>query len=412
MPRVTLFSRATHPTVIAVVALGITQIIAWGTSFYALAVLAKPIMADTGWSNASVYGGFTIAVLASSLISTPAGMAIDRFGARGVMTIGFAGLAASLYALSLANDVWQYFAVWAVMGLAMRLTLYDAAFAAIVQVDAANGRRAIAYLTLFGGLASTAGWPAGHWLNEAVGWRDTFAIFALVNLIACVPLAWFGLPKQHQRASAETADNNERAGATAPLIGSSRLIAMVLFSIVMSANAFVFGVGAIHLVGLLEASAGVAVATAVALASLKGVAQVAGRIWELVFGRYVSPMMLGRLAIGLLPLAFVVLFAFSGAIAALVFVLIFGVSNGLVTVVRGAVPLALFGAQGYGTILGILATPILLVNAISPLAFAKLVDAFGYGPAAWTLLGIGLAGLAAMEILAIWYRRVTAERAA
>jgi len=399
-------------TMIAIVALGITQIVAWGTSFYALGVLGQPIVAATGWSSTIVFGGFTIAVLASSAISTPAGYAIDRFGARSVMAGGFALLAVSLLALSRVETIWQYYAVWPVIGLAMRLTLYDAAFAAIVQIDPNNGRRAIAYLTLFGGFASTAGWPVGHALNEAFGWRDTFALFAAANLIINLPLAWFGLAAlTAQPNPGPTQPTHEASGHARPLQGTARTVAMILFSIVMSANAFIFGVGAIHLVGLIEAS-GVALATAVGLAAMKGVAQVAGRAWELVWGYHIAPMMLARLAIALLPASLaVLLFATSGYATALAFTLIFGASNGLVTIVRGAVPLALFGPVGYGAILGILATPILLFNAVSPLVFAMLVDWIGYRGSTWVLLAIALAGSAAMEVLATWYRQQHASAA-
>lgn len=397
-------------TILAVIALGITQIIAWGTSFYALGVLGQPIAVHTGWSSTIVFGGFTLAVLAASAISTPAGWAIDRYGARGVMSAGIVLLAASLAALSHVVTPPQYFIVWSVIGLAMRLTLYDAAFAALVQIDPSRGRRAIAYLTLFGGFASTVGWPAGHWLNEWLGWRDTFLMFAAANLIVCLPLIWFGLPGKQapdtnrDKNAGVATENRDSRSASEPLEGRARLVAMALFSVVMSANAFVFGVGAIHLVGLIE-SAGVAVATAVWLASLKGVAQVGGRLWELVFGENLSPMMLGRIAIGLLPLAFVVLLVTGGPAAALIFTLTFGASNGLVTIVRGAVPLALFGPKGYGMILGIIATPILLFNAISPLAFALIVERIGFEGGTWLLLAIALLASVAMEVLSIWYRR-------
>lgn len=397
------------PSMIAICAIGITQIIAWGTSFYALGVLANPISADTGWSPAIVFGGFTLSVLASSAVSTPAGLAIDRFGARAVMSGGFALLAVTLYWLAQVETIVGYYAAWLGIGIALRLTLYDAAFAAMVEVDPANGRRAIAYLTLFGGFASTFGWPVGHALNAEIGWRDTFLVFAIANLLINMPLAWFGL-MLHDRHQQNSDGGPESAAAQSgpasePLAGRDRTIAMLLFSIVMSANAFVFGVGAIHLVGIIEAS-GLAVTTAVGLAALKGVAQVGGRVWELAFGRFLSPMMLGRVAIGLLPLALGVLILFAGGYeAALAFVLIFGASNGLVTVVRGAVPLALFGANGYGTILGILATPVLLFNAVSPLAYAGMIEYLGHDAGIWLLLSISILAYAAMEVLAIWYRR-------
>lgn len=404
------------PTGTSVTTIGLVQIVAWGTSFYSLAVTGKPIISDTGWSNGLVFAGLTIGLLASSAISAWAGRAIDRYGARLMMSLGSAFLALTLAALAFVQDEWSYLAAWAAIGLAMRLTLYDAAFAAMVQVAPHNGRLAIAYLTLFGGFASTAFWPIGHFLVEMFGWRHTYLIFALMNAVLCLPLCLVGLARREPPPDKENAEKaGRRAGGAAqpePLDGRARRIAMGLFCLVMSGNALVFGVGAVHLVGLLEAS-GLAVATAVAIASLKGIAQVAGRVWELVFGRRIAPVNLGRIAIALLPASFVVLI-FAGAdwVTAAAFTLIFGASNGLVTIVRGAVPLALFGAEGYGAVLGLIATPILLFNALSPMLFALIVDAWGYRTGTWVLFAIALASMAAMEIMAAWYRGHKARQSA
>ena len=159
--------------VIAVNALGLTQITAWGTSYYCLGVLAKPIVAETGWAMSTVFLGFTVALLVMGFISTWVGRLIDRIGARAVMTIGTIIVSAGLLALSQVHDQASYFAVWAVLGVGMRCCLYDAAFAALVQVTPTRGRKAISYLTLYGAYASTVFWVIGHYLNEAYGWRGT-----------------------------------------------------------------------------------------------------------------------------------------------------------------------------------------------------------------------------------------------
>src|SRR5262249_33788673 len=158
----------------------------WGTSYYCLGVLANPIAADTGWSRSFVYFGFTVAVLAMGAISTWAGRAIDRHGARTVMTAGTGMVSAALYTLSLVKSEGAWLASWAFLGLGMRLSLYDAAFAALVQVLPTRGRLAISYLTLFGAFASTVFWVLGHYLDEAGGWRQTLAVFAAINLAVCL----------------------------------------------------------------------------------------------------------------------------------------------------------------------------------------------------------------------------------
>ena len=136
------------PMVIAVNALGITQITAWGTSYYCLGVLAKPIVAETGWSSSTVFLGFTVALLTMGFISTWVGRLIDRAGARAVMSVGTVIVSAGLLALSQVRDQASWLAVWAVIGVGMRCCLYDAAFAALVQVTPTRGRAAISYLTL------------------------------------------------------------------------------------------------------------------------------------------------------------------------------------------------------------------------------------------------------------------------
>src|SRR5262245_65175251 len=182
----------------AVVALRITQITAWGTSDYCLGGLAGPISRDTGWSRGFVFLGFTVALLVMGLVSSNVGRAIDRRGGRAVMTLGTVLVSIGLFALSQARSEPFYLAVWAFLGLGMRLCLYDAAFAALVQVAPSRGRQAISYLTLFGAFASSVFWVVGHALEEQLGWRQTLVVFALINLAVCLPLHWFGLARRER----------------------------------------------------------------------------------------------------------------------------------------------------------------------------------------------------------------------
>jgi MFS family permease len=398
---------ARDPATHAVVALGFTQIIAWGTTLYALGVLGKPIAADTGWSQSLVFGGLTIALLVSSATSTTVGRLIDAKGGRQIMCAGSVLIAIGLVALSQVTHPYAYLAAWAFLGLAMRMSLYDAAFAALVQVTPSRGRRAISYLTLFGGFASSAFWPIGHALNGAYGWRTTLLVFAAVNLAICLPLHWLGLGRRESdvRAIPAPAADTAAAPSDPPLEGAARTIGMVLFALIGAASAVVFGALAVHLVPILEAT-GLEPTTAVFLASLKGFAQVAGRIWEIVLGHSLKPVNLGRISVAFLPLSFLVLMLGGANVwTALAFTLLFGIANGLMTIVRGAVPLALFGPKGYGAVLGILATPYLLLAALSPTAFAFVVERWGYGAGEAIMLGAGLVSFLAMEVMALWYRR-------
>ena len=395
------------PFVLSVNALGLTQITAWGTSFYCLGVLAKPIVAETGWAVSSVFLGFSIALLVMGAISTWVGQLIDRIGARWVMSIGTIIVSAGLLALSQVRDQFAYFAAWAVLGVGMRCALYDAAFAALVQVVPTRGRRAISYLTLYGAYASTIFWVIGHYLNQAHGWRGTLMIFAAVNLAVCLPLNWIGLSRREEATGTEAVST---ASADGPVLeGRLRLIGIALFAIIMSLNGFVFGVVSLQLVPLLE-SAGLAGAAAVWVASLKGHGQFAGRLVEIFFGRNLKAMTVARIAIGVLPVSLLLLLMAQGSLVQLiVFTLLMGASQGVITIVRGALPLALFGTKGYGAVLGLIATPILLVNAFSPTLFALIVDQIGWYNAIYTLLACSLLTWIAIELMSRWYEGTRAR---
>lgn len=401
-----LRARLADPLFGVICALGVAQITAWGTTYYCLGVLAASIIAETGWSRTLVFSGFTAGLLAIGVVSPWAGRLIDQQGARAVMAIGTLLASLGLYALSLVRSEITYLAAWAFLGVGMRLVLYDAAFAALVQVAPSRGRQAISYLTLFGAFASTVFWVIGHYLNEALGWRQTLVAFAVIQLLVCLPLNWFGLSWREKANTAATSVEKARAARDGPpLTGRLRALTLVLFALVMSLNGFIFGVMSVHLVPLLEA-AGLTAATAVWIASLKGFAQFGGRVVEIAFGSHLRAITVARIALGVLPLSFIVLLAAGGSLyAILLFTLLMGAAQGVITIVRGAVPLALFGAEGYGTVLGMLATPFVIVNATAPTLFAMVVDRWGWPAGMWVLLGTCATSWIAMELMSRWYDR-------
>jgi predicted MFS family arabinose efflux permease len=390
----------------AVHAVGITQITAWGTAFYCLGVLAAPIGQELGFTRSFVFLGFTVAILTQGLVSAPIGRLIDRWGGRNVLSLGVVLIAIGLAMLAHVTDWITYLAVWVFLGVAMRMSLYDASFAAIVQVAPSRGRTAISYLTLYGAFASTVFWVVGHQLDEAVGWRNTLLIFAALNLVICLPLNWWGLAKREERPKdAPAANMAARPVDGTPLEGRARTIGMVLFALIMSLNGFVFGVVSVQLVPLFE-TAGMATATAVWIASLKGVAQFCGRVIEIVFGRNLHAFTVARFAIGALPFSLLLLLFSNGAFAPiLAFTLLMGASQGVITIVRGAVPLALFGTEGYGRILGLIATPILVVSALAPTVYALILDTWGSTVGVTILFVSALLAMLAIELMGRWYRR-------
>lgn len=383
------------PLWLIISALGLTQIIGWGTTYYALGALSTDIAATTGWSKTTIFGAFSASLLLSGLISRRTGRFVDVRGGRRAMMIGSVIAAAGCAMIGIPHPV-TYVIGWLILGPAMRLATYDAAFASLTQIAPQQARRAISYLSLFGGLASTVFWPVSHLLSETIGWSHTLLVYAALHILVCLPLHGLVLREAKGEAAAPAAEENA-VGILAP---PDRFRAMALFAAALALNGVVFSAISAHAVPLFEAL-GFAGSAAVTMAALIGPSQVASRLGEIMLGRKLKAMHVGLLAFGLLPIAFVV-FAAGGfsVYAALVFALIYGASNGLVTIAKGAVPLSLFGRKGYGEMLGLLTAPALYLNAAAPLGFAVLLEATGPHAALMAAAGVALASGLAMAALA------------
>jgi hypothetical protein len=412
----------------AVVALGITQIIGWGTTFYLPATLSQPIADEIGLSNLTVLGAYCWAMLISGFLSRRIGQLIDRYGAALLMSGSSVLTALALLLLSSAHHAITVWAAWTLIGLAMRAMLYDGAFAALAALEGASARRAISLLTLFGGLASTVFWPISYVLLEAVGWRETIGLYALLNLLACAPLHYFFagcLPSVRiandgkigtESATTQPAiniaptpavDRDEPIGTPCTQPSIQPEIAVFLLATAFAFHAFIWSSLAVHLPALLDGF-GVAGGAAVAIASLMGPAQVVSRSAELFAQRWLSPLVLTVPVFAMLPLSLLPL-AIPGPIIvhATVFVLVYGLSNGLLTVLRGALPLLIMGPTGYGELLGRIAAPSLVVSAVSPLAFGQIMNVWGPQVGAILLFVAGVASTLAAAFLIRSARRTT-----
>ncbi|MCA3560393.1 MAG: MFS transporter [Aestuariivirga sp.] len=387
------------PLWIVICGLGLTQIIGWGTTYYMLGALSQDIAQSTGWSGTLIFGAFSAALLLSGLISRSGGRLTDRIGGRRVMIAGSLCAVAGLTVMGLFPHPVTYVAGWLLLGLAMRFATYDAAFASLTQIAGQGARRAISYLTLFGGLASTVFWPVSHYLALNIGWSHTLLAYAALNLLVCLPIHWAVLHgAKGDRVTERVADTAQSVHVT----GRGRLVAITLFASAVALNGLVFSSISAHVVPLFQ-GLGFAGDEAVFMAALIGPSQVASRLGEILMGRRLTPMHLGLIAFGLLPVA-VALFALMGFSwpAAIVFAVLYGASNGLVTIAKGAVPLMLFGAKGYGEVLGVISAPNLIVNAVAPLLFALLL---GVVSAQASLLIAGGAALAS-TLFMLWLARL------
>jgi hypothetical protein len=354
----------------AVSVLGVTQIIAWGTIFYSPVLTAPLIVRETGWSLSFVMGGFSLGLLIAGLVSPFVGRSIDRYGGHVVMAVGALVSALGLFALAHARDPAAYLAVWVLLGAGLGASLYDPAFATLGRIFGAAARRPITYLTLAGGFASTAGWPTTHLLIQSVGWRGTYVVYAVLMAAVCAPLYAFALPRSRASVDAPAGGIAAQPAALLPPHG----LAFVLVTAAFTAYAFVPSALSAHLLAIFG-RAGIDAATVVFIGTLFGPAQVAARVTELAFGRNIHPLMVGRAAVALLVLAFALLalFGISTPLAA-IFAVMFGAANGLVTITRGALPLALFGADGYGRMMGRISGFWLMMQSAAPLVMAFVAE--------------------------------------
>jgi predicted MFS family arabinose efflux permease len=397
--------RARHGTIGArsrVTAIGVAQTIAWGSSFYLPAMLAPGMASAFGRSASDVFGLLSIALLLAALVSPAAGRLIDRHGGRPVLLVATLLFVAGLVTLAAANHAAALVAGWLLLGVAMGCGLYDAAFAALVRLLGREARRSISGITLIAGFASSVGWPLSAWMQSAWGWRGACLGWAALHLLVALPLYLWSLPKlgaaeadaPGSAPAAMPAPSTVRAPDTAPT--ESRRPALALLMLLFVCWSFVSGAVATHLPALLLA-AGVPVAGAVAMAALAGPSQVAARLLELSLLSRRSPLLSARLAGLGHPLAAGALLLL-GPWAAVPFVVLHGLGNGLLTIVRGTLPLALFGPAGYGARQGFIALPGRLLGAASPWLFGLLIEARGV-QALWLTAALGGAGLVLLWML-------------
>jgi len=370
------------------VALGITQIVSWGSIYYAFAVLLEPLQRDLGAGKSEIAGAFSVALLVSGVCATSIGRTIDRMGGRRVMTLGSVGAVLLLGLLSQVQSVAALYAIWAGLGVAMAATLYEPAFVVIAQVFRASYRRALTVLTLFGGFASTVFWPLTTLLVEHYGWRGAALGLAAINLLVCVPLHMRVLPRSGGPTS--PAAQATAGGTTVRLWTDRRFRALTLAFL---AHYVVVSAIAAHMIAMLLAR-GLTPTAAAGIGALIGPMQVAGRIVEFGASRWLHVGQVGRIATAALPVSLIVLlWADASMLGLILFALLFGAGNGVMTIVRGALPVEMYGRDNYGAIAGALATPGLVARSVGPIFAALLWSALGgYESATVVLIAVAAVG--------------------
>ena len=359
--------------VVVISVLGLTQIFAWGSSYYLLAVLAKPIAADTGWSISGVVGGLSLGLLIAGVVSPWVGRAIARRGGRPVLAASAALLAVGMSALALAHSLPVYLAAWVVIGLGMGAGLYDPAFATLGRLYGHEGRSAITALTLFGGFASTICWPLSALLEAHLGWRGACGFYACFQLAVALPIYLLVLPREGRRP----------ASAPAPLNGPTRALAKLalqrgalfpLLAVTITLSSVISTMLSVHLLTVLQAK-GLTLAAAVGLGALVGPSQVAARTVEIAIARRHHPIWTHVVSTVFVVAGLAALLVGAPIIA--LALALYGAGIGLESIARGTLPLAIFGPERYPVIMGRIAMPSLIAQAAAPSIGAALLAVGG-----------------------------------
>src|SRR6185312_13015784 len=356
---------------IVITALGVAQILAWGTSFYFPAVFAGPIVADTGWSLGMVVSGTTVGLLVAGLISPQVGRFIHKHGGRSVLLSSSVLYAAGLAGIGLSPTLPIYLAAWILLGLGMGTGLYDAVFAALGRMYGHEARTPITNLTLFGGFASTVCWPLSAFMIEHAGWRAACFIYAGLHLFLVMPLQMAVVRGTPGAGSAGAGEQHDSAKAS-PI--RNELLIFALLAAVLSIAAGIGSIVVVHLLIFLQAR-GVDFAMAVSLGTLFGPAQVGARVVERLFGSHYHPVWTMIASCALMAAGLVMLYG--AAPVLLIVILLYGAGYGISWIGRGTLPLALFGPARFPRLMGKLAFPSLIIQALAPSAGALLIEARG-----------------------------------
>ncbi|MHC8492542.1 MFS transporter [Thalassospira sp. SM2505] len=388
-----------------IIALGLAQLISWGTAYYLIGNFGTALAARNGWDSAVIYGGFSCALLVMGICSSTCGRLIDLYGGRPVLLAGSLLNALGCLILAFGDQIVLHFIGWIILGIGMRATLYDAAFATLARIGGPNAGRAMGQITLFGGLASTVFWPLGHLIEGQFGITTALASYAGFALLT-VPLHLM-MPSVDRETHPEVPFQNEKHSGT----GTSSVLQSVpaplprqglcgiLYAVIVTVLNVVNAAMSAHMIAVLI-GIGLGTMLAIETASLRGIGQSVARAAEVLFGKRLAPTKLTVIATAVLPVSFLlVLIGDPYVIAAMSFTLLYGAANGVLTITRGTLPLMIFGKRGYGQQVGRLLVPGFFLSAIAPSLYDQLISRFGPQSAIWASSGLLLIAFVCAVIL-------------
>lgn len=372
--------------------LAVGQLIGWGTLYFAFALFIAPMEAELGWSRAEIHGALTLGLLTTGLGSIPAGSWVDRHGARGLMTGGSiaAGLLLALW--SQVESLTAFYLVWFGIGAATAATVQDLPFA-VITANVKDYRRAINYVALLAGLSSTVFIPLTNLLIESLGWRQALMILAAIQLVLPTTLNAVLLRGTRGSLTPERAAESVPSNEPSPLRAALMRPAFWWLAVAFSAQSFLFTAVTFHMIPLLQEK-GLRLDLIVVALALIGPSQTLGR-FALFLTPRASARTLGRLVTPLLPLSTLLLLVVApyGLVGLAVFALVFGVGNGILTIVRATGLAEILGTRGYGAIAGALNLVLMVPRTVTPLAVAALWEwRRSYDPVIWLLVAITVIG--------------------
>lgn len=390
-----------------VAALGLTQIIGYGTLYYSFGVLAPSMATDFGWSQEWVYGVLSVSLLLGGLVAPFSGKLADRFGAGNVMSWGSAAASLALVLCAVAPERISFVAGLAAMEVASSFVLYATAFAALAQASASGAQRSITHLTLIAGFASTIFWPLTSWLHGHMSWREVYLLYAVLNLLGALPVHLWLARAVRKRQSLPRASTQP---VHLPSVEKGReRLAMLMMLAAFALLGFVASAVTVHMLPMLGAL-GLGGA-AVLVTTLFGPSQVLSRLVNMQVGAGLAPPALAFLAASLLPVGLVLLVVVAPWVpGAAAFAILFGFGNGLSSIVSGTLPLMLFGAVGYGARLGWISSARLVASAAAPFAFSMVAANASITVAVWFIALVGLAAAAAFGVIWVTFGRSAATQ--
>ena len=352
--------------------------------------------------------GFSLMLLTEGLLAFFIGRWIDRGHERLIMTFGSLLVGALLLVHSVISTRAQFYTVWTLLGVAMACTLYPPAFAVLTRRFPNHFRRAIIILSFLGGLASTVFIPLVAWLIDAIDWRETMWVIAAMQFLVCAPIHFY-LLRGAQSTSLNIVKNKDH------LIGEAKHIELkptdpnlsiwqfmrnpVFWQLSCFVVLLMAATSALpaHMVSLLRES-GMGEAWAIAVPASIGVIQVVGRLGLYLLEKRIDVHTSNRWVTLLIPLGLAALILGHGAIVGcLVFVLLYGLGNGMLTIVKGTVMAEYVSKVHMGSLNGILGVPMAISRAAAPLLMGLMwspSDGYSYG--LWMLLVVSVVGVAAL----------------